>query len=1180
VKLQSRRIWLLLAVTAVMPWFQNCGRFHSAHKQQLSNSSSDTSRLGPRVSREALPEFVSSSLNITGRCDIRAPLTISMGEGADQTLPCVNFEFNVDLTLPGADGPKTIVLTQVVRDRTLQDSIFVTKDTVPPALTLSQLSRQGNGVLIVGSCETASSSSLSVEGDVISITSPCTNNLFSIQVSLTPGDGTKQIDVVQRDRAGNVGRLRQSFVLDTRPPRVTISSPAPGANIMDSFQLSGSCESGLDVILSGAGVLSQVAARCVNGAYTLTANPSAGLGNKIMVVYQVDSSLNRGEATITLNRVAPSEPVPQIAITQPQANSVAQGQITLMGTCQTGVPVVFSGAIQPTANAICATGTFSSVVIFSNGDGNKTVTVSQTNSQNSSGTSSRNFVKDSTPPSLTFTSPQANAFVLSTGVVSGTCESLLSVAISGGGLITPISASCQNGVFSANVTYSSGDGSKAISISQTDAAGNTASINRTVQRDTVAPLVRFTAPAANSSAESGLTISGTCETGIAVVASGTGLASMTQSACNNQAFSMAVVFSAVDGSKEITVRQTDAAGNSGSDTRTFVRISLILDGRVLYANNCASCHGQIDVSTKRNRTAAQISTAFGTVPQMNFLSTLTPAQVSAVADSLRDAVQPGLRQTFACTTGQQSTTPMLKLTNREFRNSLNVLLDEFSPTLKSDAQLITLISQLPSDLVMSDRDTNKEQARLVTQDVVARYFEVALRAGALIGGQSTALQNYPGTSGCLAQAAVTQACLRLFVREFASRAFRRPLSSQEGNALADSLYDASLTTPDLVQLATTAVVQMPDFLYKAYDTGIVNPADNNLLNLTAHELASKISFFITGSPPDATLRSLATSGQILNSATLAQEVDRLFNLPAAQDMVQRLFRESYGYDVHDSFQYSALVLDGQSTTNLQSAMIQELDQFFATTVLTGNGTFQELLTSRQAQIGNAALAQLYGSATGSVILPANRAGFLNRASMLSKRSGNYSSSIKRGLKVLEHVLCEEVGPPPPDAPMNVGDPNPNQLRTTRERTAQSTEQPGSSCIACHARMNPLGYAFEGFDSLGRTRMVERIFNPDGSMILGSLPVNTQATSSELAPTPVTSASSQEMSATLGNSDKAMMCFVKHLKKFESRVAPVANDNCQMNSALSTLYGSNGSQGSVKAAIRSFILSDEFRRWKY
>lgn len=609
---------------------------------------------------------------------------------------------------------------------------------------------------------------------------------------------------------------------------------------------------------------------------------------------------------------------------------------------------------------------------------------------------------------------------------------------------------------------------------------------------------------------------------------------------------------------------------------------IIASGKTLYASHCAGCHGPMDSSTKAGRTVAQISAAIAGISRMNALDFLTPDQREAISAALIDQENGGGIRIgdnghleFSCAQGAVASTPLLKLTNRELRNALNLLLDDFSTTLKNDSELTNLVNTLPSDILLEKKSALKEQSMLVTQLFVNYYFNVAYRAGALIAGSTTGLQNYPNTNACLAAANITQACHQNFVAELTTRAYRRPVPRTESNAIAASFWSTSLTKPQLLQTTFAGIVLMPDFAYKIYDQG--TNSGTNMLTINSHELASKVAFFITGAPPDATLRGLASSNQLADAQVLSQQVDRLLAQTGGRNAIQRMFRESYGYDVFDTFNYAANFLNGISTAGLQNAMTAELDNYFYDSVVTNGGTFNTLMTSRSANVSNAALASIYGSTTGAVTLPEVRSGFLNRAAMLAKRSGYRASPIKRGLHVLEHVLCVDVGLPPPDAPTSLPDFG-NDIITTRESTFRTSERAGSACVHCHSRINNLGYPFEAFDTLGRHRTSEDVFSGNGTLT-ASLPVDTDVVTAELGSN-ATFADSVDLVQGLGQSDKAMMCFVQHLKEFEARTKVTASDSCQMNRSLTVLYGNNQNQGSVVNAIKAIVLSPEFRYWKY
>lgn len=625
---------------------------------------------------------------------------------------------------------------------------------------------------------------------------------------------------------------------------------------------------------------------------------------------------------------------------------------------------------------------------------------------------------------------------------------------------------------------------------------------------------------------------------------------------------------------------TDSASSGGQQTPAP---EVLMEGKALYAQNCASCHNPLDSSSKKSRTSTQISIAISTQPQMAAIS-LTQAQIDLIAKVLSPEVNTpppvtnvNNRQEFACTPGQLQKTPLVKLTNREYKAALFLLLDGFATTLKADATLVAALDAMPTDIATENRDTQKEQSQLMTAPISNALFNSAYRASELVAASTTGLQNYPNTSQCLAAATITQACHQSFVRELGSRAFRRPLTTTEANAVAARFFDSTLAKADLLKLTFASIATMPDFLYKIYDKGTAVAAGSTVLNMTAHELAAKMAFFLTGAPPDATLKATADNGTLLTDAVIAQQVDRLLTTAGSRDMVRRLFRESYGYDYFSGpLMYDAAYINNINVSGLADVMTNELDNYFVEVVLNRSGSFLDVMTSKYTSATDSRLGAIYGLTAVTNTLPDERAGFLSRAGMLTKRSGFTASPIKRGLNVIEHVLCQDIGLPPPSAPTSLP-PVTEELITTRMRTSRATEVAGTACATCHGRFNSLGYALEGFDSFGRSRTMETIYK--NNQAVTQIQVDTSISSSEInGVSPVAANGSRQLGEQLGASDRAMMCFVKHLKRFEARVPAEATANCQMNQSLKTMYGDNTTQGSIVGAIKSLVLSPEFRRW--
>ncbi len=614
---------------------------------------------------------------------------------------------------------------------------------------------------------------------------------------------------------------------------------------------------------------------------------------------------------------------------------------------------------------------------------------------------------------------------------------------------------------------------------------------------------------------------------------------------------------------------------------------IITKGQSLYVQNCASCHGPIDTSSKIGKDFNQVSWSVNNIPQMEDLKSLSSKQLSYISKALIfQSEGAGIelndegRSQFICDQSQRSKSSLLKLTNREFKNSLNALIDSFNIYLKQDSLLNVFYQSLPDDTVMVKGHTQKEQAKLVSQDILVGFFEASYRAATVITN-SNSLGAFPNTNGCMSNSVLDQNCHKLFLKELMTQAFRKKIEDTDVEQMNTDLWDSSLSKIEQIQTTFTTITSMPEFLYKSYYHGD-QIYGTNTYELSSYDLAAKVSYFLVGNPPDEILRGLASSDQIKNQSVLEQQIDRLLNTTAAQETIVRLFRESYGYEIFEAFNYPGVITNAVDTNALMPAMTYELDQFFINQVLQRDAQFQSLFTSTESKFNHNGLATIYGvnNPMGATTqLPSERAGFLNRAGMLTKRSGLQTSSIKRGLKVLENVLCVDVGPPPPSAPTSLPELG-NDIFTTREHTFMTSEASGTSCATCHSRINPLGYAFENFDTIGRLRSNELIYDLN-EVEIGSLSVDTAAETSELNGQRTSFSNSTDLSSQLGESDRASLCFVKHLKEFESRNEVTTSDYCHMNESLNVLYGDkNTNSGSIKDVIKSFVLSQSFRTWSY
>lgn len=331
------------------------------------------------------------------------------------------------------------------------------------------------------------------------------------------------------------------------------------------------------------------------------------------------------------------------------------------------------------------------------------------------------------------------------------------------------------------------------------------------------------------------------------------------------------------------------------------------------------------------------------------------------------------------------------------------------------------------------------------------------------------------------------ACADAFIDDFAPRAFRRPLAAEEREWLRGVYLDAraELGFTDAMEVLAATVLQAPAMIYLEELGTPVEGAPDTLRRLTDHELASRLSYFLWDTMPDDALRQAADAGALSTDAGLRSQVDRLLADPRAQARIQRLlwsWLQLDGGQLHFSLEEAdkQAELYPEYGPALQDAMRTELEAFVAD-VLQGDASFERLLTSNRAYV-NGPLAALYGVQGGPVgedewawvELPGSqRAGVLTRAAFLSVFANTAAQSpIRRGTFTLEEVLCMPLGDPPPDVddtPIDgseqPGDDGEPVVMTIRAATEARTGE--AQCRGCHGLINPVGFAFEHYDAIGR-----------------------------------------------------------------------------------------------------------------
>lgn len=321
---------------------------------------------------------------------------------------------------------------------------------------------------------------------------------------------------------------------------------------------------------------------------------------------------------------------------------------------------------------------------------------------------------------------------------------------------------------------------------------------------------------------------------------------------------------------------------------------------------------------------------------------------------------------------------------------------------------------------------------------------------------------------------------RATLRKFAERAFRRPVADDELARfvkLVESELAAKEPYPAALKTGLAAILCANDFLYV-----VEGNEDRPTSKLTAWELASRLSFLLWSSLPDEALIARARSGELNQPEVLRAEFRRMLADPRSARFVEAFPRQwlqlqKLGMFPPDKKLYPDY--DG----HLEQSFRRETEKFFGA-VLAENGSLREFLDSDWAML-NARLARHYGIAGVEgdefrrVKLDADskRGGLLTQGAILSLTSdGQRHRPVHRGKWVMECIYGRS--PPPPPANVDAIEPTPPDQPKASLRVKLDAHKSNASCAACHRKIDPLGFAFDQFDAIGRFR--EREVVTDGS----------------------------------------------------------------------------------------------------
>jgi hypothetical protein len=488
--------------------------------------------------------------------------------------------------------------------------------------------------------------------------------------------------------------------------------------------------------------------------------------------------------------------------------------------------------------------------------------------------------------------------------------------------------------------------------------------------------------------------------------------------------------------------------------------------------------------------------------------------------------------------------PLRRLTRWEYNNTVHDLLgDTTAPADQFSAESRQL------------GFTNGAASTPMSAVVVEEY-EGAARALA-----ATAIKDPAALLGCDPAAKGEDACADQFLTTFGRRAFRRPLTPAELAAYHTfyTTQKAAYGFTTAIELFVGAILQTPSFLYRV-ELGMPDPAAPDALRLDGYEVASRLSYLLWGTMPDDALLDVAAKGDLATTSAVRAQAVKMLDDPRGAAAIQDFYVQWGRLGATPTLHKNA----AEFTPAIGNLMLTEARLFVDDVVRHGDGTMSALLTTPATFI-NADLAAFYGikGPTGSTfervdLDPARYSGLLTQGALMATLAHEEEpSQVYRGKFVLEQLLCNPPPPPPDNVNLQLPVPDPN--KSARVQLEELTAK--EPCHTCHIRMNPIGFAMDHLDAVGRWRDLDGAHPLDTTGVL----VGPGDASGSFTDTIA-------LAKLLAKSEAMRACMVGHWFHYAYGRGEGPKDACSMTQLQS---GFEASGGNVKTLLLDLIQTPAF-----
>lgn len=524
-----------------------------------------------------------------------------------------------------------------------------------------------------------------------------------------------------------------------------------------------------------------------------------------------------------------------------------------------------------------------------------------------------------------------------------------------------------------------------------------------------------------------------------------------------------------------------------------------------------------------------------------------------------DTPNGGTAGTAAACTSLPKRAPLRRLTTGQYLNALAELAQDSSLTTLA----VPVEKKVGIETYLNDADGQAPDPELTA----------AIEAGAEKAAKSIVARK----DALLKCAATDAACGPSFIQSFGRRAFRRTLTADESKTFVDFFNTKKAAADFDTALALTiyAILQSPQFVYVP-ELGTGSPGADGSVPLAPTELATRLSLFLADRVPTLDLIDSAEKGGLDTPEKVAAVANQLVGSGPGENAWANFFSQWAEVEKLDRTD----VAKDKTTFPMWSpefkkALRDEVAAFAKETIYRGGGDLNSLFTTTDYWV-NATTAPIYGVQSNSATMekvkvdPSQRAGVFTLASTLAARGhSKLTSPVWRGNFVLDRILCSPVGSPPNDVPPL---PAATPAATTTRQLQEGHSKIAPKCFSCHQFIDPIGFTFESYDSIGKYRTEENGVAIDSSGAVKG---------SDDQDGPVKNA--VELAAKIAKSDKVYSCFATqvfrqafaHLDNVNpENGAPTTDDECTIARYASALH-------EVKGDVRKFLVkvatSDAFVR---